>query len=488
MRSAVSAARWLPKEYVESSSAGGVFTVVAYVFMAIVFFLELKSFMVSTYSTYLTLDRKDSQFLQVNFDLDVYDIECRNLRIIVRDHFGEEPFKATARDFMLRPIDARGQAYGVAFRPDESPEEKTGGEDETAKKHKELERQDGKAELDADWSSSHDGFGHKSFEHVIQYHDFTFINFFATWCSHCRDFSPKWGLLADKINGKTGEPQKFRDRDNQMREVRMIKMNCVDYQELCNEKGVDAYPMLRLYKGDGTFSVFEGHRDETEIVRWLERTVKMKSYGWAKHHEAFERGCNAKGLISVPRVPGQFEILAGAGDQDLNPSMTNVSHYVRHLSFSDPDDGKYHRRAWAGLSHAMFSHVSPMDGRTLVTKNPHEAWQHYLKVVGTVTHQGQTAYQFQPHSRLATLGQDEVPQSMFHYDIEPFSIWLKRDSKRWYDFLTSTMAVLGGTLVVMRLMSVSSQAAIGGVSKALAASGSNSMARRQGYLDGGFHD
>ncbi len=28
--------------------------------------------------------------------------------------------------------------------------------------------QDGAAELDADWDSSHDGFKHQSFEHVIQ--------------------------------------------------------------------------------------------------------------------------------------------------------------------------------------------------------------------------------------------------------------------------------------------------------------------------------
>lgn len=57
-------------------------------------------------------------------------------------------------------------------------------------------------ELDADWSSSHDGFRHKSFEHVIQGHDFTFINFFAGWCSHCQKFAPEWERLAEKVGNR----------------------------------------------------------------------------------------------------------------------------------------------------------------------------------------------------------------------------------------------------------------------------------------------
>lgn len=90
--------------------------------------------------------------------------------------------------------------------------------------------------------------------------------------------------------------------------------------------------------------------------------IKMKSYGWGAHHEAlvcsgsagelenagivvfsilftcgflrvknrrwkmdvapcevFERGCNARGRLQVPRVPGHLELMAGGGDQTLNP-------------------------------------------------------------------------------------------------------------------------------------------------------------------------
>ncbi|CAK0848179.1 unnamed protein product [Prorocentrum cordatum] len=31
----------------------------------------------------------------------------------------------------------------------------------------------------------------------------------------------------------------------------------------------------------------------------------------------------------------------------------------------------------------------------------------------------------------------------FHFDIEPYSIWIKREQKKWYDFITTLMAMLG---------------------------------------------
>lgn len=392
--------------------------------------------------------------MQINFDVDLYDIECRNLKVVIFAQQSQERISNWAQDFWLRSVDSKGRTFGMAIKPPDDAEQEVRVEDEHKRLVAKLLQEDGKSELDSDWSSSHDGFKHKSFEHVIEAHDFTFINFFAGWCSHCKTFAPEWDQIAVKINGGNNTaPQSFKDREGEDRTVRLIKMNCVDFKGLCQEKGIDAYPSLRLYKGDGSFSLFEGKRDEAEIIRWIERTVKMKSYGWASHHDAFERGCNAKGRIVVPRVPGHLELMAGGGDQNLNSKMTNVSHLVKHLSFSDPDDGRYHRKGWAGLPEEVKAHLSPLDGQAFVTENYHEAWIHDMKVVSTVGARGQQVYQFQHTKRLSRLPPETVPQAQFHFDFEPFSIWVVADQKRWYDFFTSLLAMLGGSFVVMRLMS-----------------------------------
>jgi len=434
--------------------------------MGVVFVCEMSSFLSSSYNTLVLLDRRDSDILQINFDVDLYDIECRNLKVVVFSQSGEEKISAWAQDFWLRTIDAKGRTFGTAIKPQEQTDEEQRGEAGHQTEMATVIKEDGKAELDADWSSSHDGFKHQHFDHVLQAHDFTFINFFAGWCSHCQKFSPMWAKLAEKINGENGKPaQEFLDRDGAKRKVRLIKMNCVDFKQICAEKGIDAYPTLRLYKADGSFSLFEGKRDEAELMGWIQRTVKMKSYGWASHHEAFERGCNAKGRIQVPRVPGHLELMAGGGDQNLNTRMTNVSHLVKHLSFSDADDGRYHKKNWAGMPQVVLDHVSPLDGKAFVTEKFHQAWVHDMKVVSTVGSSGNALYQISHQKRLSNLPEDEMPQAQFHYDIEPFSIWVKREDKKWYDFGTSLLAILGGSFVVMRLMSTMSLNMVGSMRK-----------------------
>jgi hypothetical protein len=267
-----------------------------------------------------------------------------------------------------------------------------------------------------------------------------------------------WQEVVKSVNGKP-----FSDRSGKNREVWGIKLNCVDFKTLCRDQGIDAYPMIRLYRSDGTFSVFEGQRSVKAIVQWVETHVKTKSYGWAKHHDEFERGCNAKGWIRVPRVPGRLELMAGGGDQALNPAMTNVSHMVRSLSFSDPGDGWRSRRSWSGLSHDALNHVTPIDGRQFATQLFHETYEHHLRIVSTVTHAG-VAYQFSHYERIKKVDENEVPQARFFYDIEPFSIWVKYDEKRWYDFATTMLALLGGIYVMMKLLSSATLTVVGSVS------------------------
>jgi len=403
----------------------------------------------------MAMDENGSDSLQINFDVDIHDIECRHLHVMVFANNGQEKISTWGEDFWLRTLGQSGKPYGVATKPQDTVSEETGRPTLTHEKEMmDIRKKDGEQEIDSDWDSSHDGFKHQSFEHVIQGHDFTFINFFASWCSHCQKFSPEWGKIADKVNSKDGQGgMKFTDRDGQSRGVRMIKMNCVDFKDICKEKGIDAYPSLRLYKGDASFSVYDGPRGEVELVRWLERTIKMKSYGWATNHEALETGCNAKGRLQVPRVPGHLEIMAGGGDQTLNSRMTNVSHTVKHLSFSDPDDGRYHRKSWFGLPAAITKNLAPLDGLPYVTKSFHQAYIHDLKVVSTMGTRKQFVYQFRHQGRVSTVAETEIPQVQFHYDIEPFSVHIKFDHKRWYDFCTSMLAIMGGCFVMMKLFS-----------------------------------
>mmetsp|Transcript_19279 Transcript_19279/g.54665 ORF Transcript_19279/g.54665 Transcript_19279/m.54665 type:complete len:157 (+) Transcript_19279:3-473(+) len=143
--------------------------------------------------------------------------------------------------------------------------------------------------------------------------------------------------------------------------------------------------------------------------------------------------------------------------------MTNVSHLVKHFAFSDVVDGKRYAKGWKNFPKDVVEYISPIDSKDFVTTDFHQAWVHDMKVVSTVGNKGTTGYQISHQKRLNTLREDDVPQAQFHYDIEPFSIVVTRSEKRWYDFLTSLLAMLGGSFVVMRLAAKVSLASLSSI-------------------------
>eukprot|EP00927_Polykrikos_kofoidii_P053514 TRINITY_DN48126_c0_g1_i1.p1 TRINITY_DN48126_c0_g1~~TRINITY_DN48126_c0_g1_i1.p1 ORF type:complete len:499 (-),score=94.27 TRINITY_DN48126_c0_g1_i1:48-1505(-) len=470
MTPAWAATRFVPKDFTDSSKVGGLLTTLAYGSMIIVFFCELGAFMRSGELTTMMLESDADHTLDVEFEIDMLDIECRNIKIVLYSQVNDEPVPFSADGVSFRALDQKGRSQGKVWRYDELAD--MDGDADHEKLMQRLRVEDGASELDSDWSSSHDGFKHKSFEHVIQSHDFTFINFFAGWCSHCQKFTPQWLEMASEIHGDGDKPgMTFLDRENQQRSVRMIKMNCVDFGNLCMEKGIDAYPSLRLYKGDGTFAVFEGRRTKSEIMRWLERTIKMKSYGWGDHHEAFERGCSVRGTLTVPRLPGRLEMMAGGGDQALNPAMTNVSHVIRRLEIRSTPTLKSRAHFIMGVRsypEHLRRHARPLDGRTFTTRNFHEAWIHELKAVRSSYSKdpGTGLFMLQHQHHLSTLSNlTTVPQAKIFFDFEPYWIHIGKQSRPWYDFVTSMMAMLGGIYATMRLMSTVSLGLISSFTK-----------------------
>jgi len=441
-------AKWMPRDFVEATATGGVVTLVAYVVMLVLFAFELRSFLKTSWTSSLSLSNAQGPHLRINLDIDMFDIECRNLRVVMLDDFDRTPIRLIAKNYELTHLDTGGTRRALHST-------KVGAdtdEDEDEIKHKqtmrELEATDGQKELDSDWASSHDGFKHQSWEHVIEYHDFTVINFFAGWCSHCRKFAPMWDEIATKIQGSN-----FQDADGRQRSVKPIKVNCVDFGDLCNKQGIDAFPTIRLYRRDRNFTRFDGKRSLDGIVSWV-RDTAAQSFGWKQHHEELEGGCNIKGFVVTPRVPGHIELMAGVGDQDLEPTMTNVSHLVRNFAFSDPTDllqrpffGGYGLNSW--FQAIMFA--SPLNGRLFVTEEFHQAFDHHMMVVSSI-HPDGVSYQFSSRDRVTRLNASTIPQARFFFDIEPFSILYQREGKKWYDFATMLLSILGGLFVLMRLL------------------------------------
>jgi thiol-disulfide isomerase/thioredoxin len=305
------------------------------------------------------------------------------------------------------------------------------------------------AELDSDWGSTSDHFKHDDFQSVIDAHDFTMVNFYADWCPHCRQFSPTWVQFENKVN--RGEDV-ANDADGVKANVRVLKLNCVDFEETCQQQKVASFPALRMYRRgakEKEWKEYQGPRNIDGLSRFMHQEVaKRHMHAGASYHEVFGEGCRLTGHVEVARVPGTVHFQAThTNEKTLNLAFTNVSHTVHHFSF-----GEAPRRSVFGLPSEYKRHVNPLDGKTFTVDKFHKAPSHFIKVVHTrFTESGIRSYQQTHQWSVRTLQRKTVPQAKFSYDLSPVEVVVSKGDRRWYDFLTQVFAIIGGAFSVMSM-------------------------------------
>jgi thiol-disulfide isomerase/thioredoxin len=429
---------------------GGIFTAVAYSLLLLLLIAELGAYVRVSYSTNVVIDDQRAEAMRIEFDVSLFDLPCKYLKVGAWDKYGKDRLVSN-NTFKYQPLDHKGSEKGSTYTEAEIAilEQADVANDLTEDEIK---------EIDADWSSSSDHFKHKDFQAAVTLHDFTLVNFYAEWCVHCRQFHPMWMQAKEKIS----EKMHFSDANGKVATVKFLKMNCVDFQDNCMKAKIQAFPSLRLYKKDGSFEVFQQKRTIENIIQFLTNSVRNSHFIVARHHMIFNEGCRVTGSIEVPRVPGHFHLQAEPfGSIEINPALTNVSHQVHHLSFGAVDSPKSMKERYSRLKKEqipddVLEHLMPLDGRTFSVDRFHEAPEHYLKVVSTKIEGKRLLYQMTHTGRTRKLSgrrKDKVPQARFMYDFSPMSVVVKSNSKRWYEFMTSLFAILGGTYTVMELCS-----------------------------------
>lgn len=297
--------------------------------------------------------------------------------------------------------------------------------------------------------------------------------------------------------------------------VVVAKIDCVYHPEVCDgQEQIRAYPTLRLFVDGVAWKAgdYRGHRTITDMVEWLYYAEEQhkelldggseavrtlhEAHGAARerlddhlkakedkrwnsrhldgkrrlHHDWVDEehpGCQLVGHLLLDRVPGNFHILARSSSHDLAPHMTNVSHQVNSLTVGDPM--AVHRVETSyikNLPEKLKGKIAPMNGNVYVTENLHEAYHHYLKVVPTQVDGLQIgarflrAYQILPNSQLAYYRTDTVPEAKFVYDLSPIKVFYRKSNRRWYDYCTSIMAIIGGVFTVVGILESSVEATV----------------------------
>jgi len=371
---------------------------------------------------------------------------------------------------------------------------------------------------------------------------YVFVDFYASWCSHCKMLAPTWEVLAETMTeaamekvdetfqhlekGHDYTTKEYNEAVKVELPVMVAKVDCVIHKQLCLDSQIFAYPTLRLFAEGKSAADYRGDRTVLEMIHWLAHVEEFhkgqigeEKYGvlladeiarehleieetreemiekpeavtgthhhlWAetmrKHRirkkaeqwdDERHAGCQISGFLWVDRVPGNFHIQARSPSHDIEVHMTNVSHEVHELSFGDPNSKRLIKAKNFAAPPGFDRTIAPLNGNVYINEKKHEAFHHYLKVVTTEFDDpydnkkkkgnGPRAYQLLSSSQLSYYRPDIVPEAKFSYDPSPIAVYHRKAySKRWYDYITNLMAIIGGTFTVIGMMENTINAAI----------------------------
>lgn len=439
--------RRVPKDLTEATTLGAIMSVCAMLLMALLFSAETFAFAKTKISTEIALDDNTAPQIQLNFNVTLYALHCDYVSVDVWDVLGSNRQNVT-KNVEKWQVDQNGHRKSFSGRNRETREVKY------EEHHETLEdlHENGVhvAEIDTK----------QHFDDYLREHEMTFLNFYAPWCMWCQRLHPTWEKLAELIE-EEGMP------------VGVASVDCVKHIDICREQNIQAFPTLRWYEaGEYQAPPYKSDRTVNALhsfaKRKLELNAKFKDWSMKEKGKTEEHyrqmynveenpGCQVSGTLMVNRVPGNFHIEAKSKNHNLNAAMTNLTHRVNHLSFGEMGKSPSTRvkRALKQIPESL-QQFTPLDQQFYPTKEFHKAYHHYIKVVSTHLNIGSSAlptlYQFLEQSQVVSYDEVNVPEARFSYDLSPMSVVVEKTGRKWYDYLTSLSAIIGGTFTTLGLI------------------------------------
>jgi len=438
--------RRVPTDLTEATNLGAMMSLVCLLMMATLFLSETFAFMRSTVITNIAMDDNLEAQIRLNFNVTMLDLHCDYVSVDVLDALGTNRQNVT-KNVEKWQLDETGVRRIFSGRNREVRQLEYEEHDETLE---ELHENGVSAVV----------LTQDTFKKFMSLHEIVFINFYAPWCVWCQRLHPTWEKFAERM-------------ENEKVPIKVATVDCVDQMQLCRENGVRAFPYLVWFQ-DGKMVPPNYKQDRTvdALSGFVKRKIDMQDRHRVMQEEGKAKGridpfvgrpehpgCQVSGHLMVNRVPGNFHIEAKSVNHNLNAAMTNLTHIVNHLSFGDPLESRS-RKVKRVLKQVPEEHknFNVMDSNAYQTNQYHQAWHHFIKVVSTHLNMGSTdydrvtTYQYLEQSQIVHYEETDVPEARFSYDISPMSVIVEREGRRWYDYLTSLCAIIGGTFTTLGLI------------------------------------
>lgn len=417
--------RKLPRDLTHGTSQGGILSVLAVSVIFLVFLFELWNYLAGAVETAVMLDTNREQLLQINFKVTAVRLPCEFTSVDVRDYLDNTRLDLTKDLHKTMVSGPRGDKILGAYSD--------GNQNSAGDSAEEDHAMIGLSESEEITTAN--------FKDKLAQNHWSFVDYYAPWCIHCVKLAPTWEAFAKTVH----------DKDIH---VKVFKVDCTKNDFLCREQQIAGYPTLRVYKGnEAKHPDYYGKRTISTLLSWMETMTNEHAHVQTRSHS--EEGCLVEGTVWVNRVPGNFQITAKSANHDFDAASTNLSHVVHHFSFGAPLPNHVVRH----LPSEVRRNVHPLDGRAFINTEDHTTHEHYIKVVSTHYRVGKSSllnrgdalgYQMAT-SNHRYKSDPGVPSAKFSFDLSPTAVVIIQGGKRWYEFITSLCAIIGGIFTVVSL-------------------------------------
>ncbi|KAI1172464.1 protein disulfide-isomerase [Nemania sp. FL0916] len=92
------------------------------------------------------------------------------------------------------------------------------------------------------------------FDAFIKDNSLVLAEFFAPWCGHCKALAPEYEEAATTLKEK---------------DIKLVKVDCTEEQDLCQTYGVEGYPTLKIFRGPENITPYSGQRKAAAITSYM---------------------------------------------------------------------------------------------------------------------------------------------------------------------------------------------------------------------------